>query len=550
MGENVIPDDLVYNPNNYAQDTYNYSGSPIINEAIVAWNSDSTYENVLSNTKKPSHFIIQIDAALNVSAMDGTQINGSLGDIASNIIKTQNAIPVVAIDSQEEADALTVCLNTNGLRDIMVLSSDASLLNTVLTNTSGVLGVWDLSAETKTYSADELGVITQNANSNHIRIILLNSKSADYESVRMLQKRTMTVWASVTNEDDVAVYRMLSNGVDGVVTNSYSDVHSAMNVFTGNNVLLQLPTLTAHRGYVYGADGSVFPEVSVDALKQAAEYGADAVELDVYSISDGVLVLHHDATTDRVMTSVMIFFITYCQLNDTSQLANLLNLILVPGDLYILAPGDVHNFLGSKEEYSHRDIMLSCRLWEVICENLHINLFDILLPYQQKIHLSLDGIRSLETSMSHFFDYRQKSPNPEENPYVYIVLTDIIKRFLFRYTQDESPSDPHILIWLTKLINQLSLPENITKDKREILSTLHYSQEHVCRVFKQHMHETITDYINNKRLDLAASMFCTTTKTVREICRECGFESTAYFSKLFQKRFGVVPSKFRSQSLE
>ena len=57
----------------------------------------------------------------------------------------------------------------------------------------------------------------------------------------MLQKRTMTVWASVTNEDDVAVYRMLSNGVDGVVTNSYSDVHSAMNVFTGNNVLLRLP---------------------------------------------------------------------------------------------------------------------------------------------------------------------------------------------------------------------------------------------------------------------------------------------------------------------
>lgn len=224
--------------------------------------------------------------------------------------------------------------------------------------------------------------------------------------------------------------------------------------------------------------------------------------------------------------------------------------ILVPGDLYILAPGDVHNFLGSKEEYSHRDIMLSCRLWEVMCENLHINLFDVLLPYQQKIHLSLDGVRSLETSMSHFFDYRQKNPNPSENPYVYIVLTDIIKRFLFRYMQDESPLDSRIPIWLTKLINQLSLPENITKDKREILSTLHYSQEHICRVFKQHMHETITDYINNKRLDLAASMFCTTTKTVREICRECGFESTAYFSKLFQKRFGVVPSKFRSQSLD
>ena len=224
--------------------------------------------------------------------------------------------------------------------------------------------------------------------------------------------------------------------------------------------------------------------------------------------------------------------------------------ILIPGDLYILAPGDVHNFLGSKEEYSHRDIMLSCRLWEVMCENLHINLFDVLLPSQQKIHLSLDGIRSLEASMAYFFSFRQKITNTADNPFAYIILSDIIKRFLFRYTQNDSQADTNTPLWLTKLINQLSLPENITKDKREILSTLHYSQEHICRVFKQHMNETITDYINNKRLDLAASMFCSTTKTVREICKECGFESTAYFSKLFQKRFGVVPSKFRSHAQE
>ena len=224
--------------------------------------------------------------------------------------------------------------------------------------------------------------------------------------------------------------------------------------------------------------------------------------------------------------------------------------ILTPGDLYIMAPGDVHNFLGSEEEYSHRDIMLSCKLWEVMCKNLHINLFDVLLPPQQKIHLSPDGIRSLETTISNFFQYRQKKVCVEDNPFIYIVLSDIIKRFLFQYGQDNSESDSRVPVWLTKLINQLSLPENTTKDKREILSTFNYSQEHICRVFKQHMHETITDYINNKRMDLAASMFCTTTKTVREICYECGFESTAYFCKLFQKRFGVLPSKFRSQSLE
>ena len=311
IGNDVLPDDLVFNANNYLQESYNNSGSEIKNEAIVAWNTDATYVDVVSGTSKPSHFIVQVDSSLSVSAMDGTALDGNLYDIAANIIKTQNAIPVVVIDSQEEATALTAYLKANGLRDIMVMASDASLLSTVLTNTTGALGILDLSAETKAYSTDELATMMRNANSSQTRIIVLSQESADYASVRWLQKRTMTVWAAVTGEDIVETCCVLSNGVDGVVTNSFSGVHDALNTFTGENVMLRLPVLTAHRGYTHGADGSVIPEVTVEALKQGAAYGADLVELDVLTTSDGVLVLHHDNTTDRMMTTVSGDHVSY-----------------------------------------------------------------------------------------------------------------------------------------------------------------------------------------------------------------------------------------------
>lgn len=224
--------------------------------------------------------------------------------------------------------------------------------------------------------------------------------------------------------------------------------------------------------------------------------------------------------------------------------------ILGPGDLYILTPGDVHNFLGSEETYSHRDIMISCQLWNTMCANLHVNLFDFLLPTQQKIHLSLDAMHSFEASFNSFFQFNIKSKEVADNPFCYIIISDIFKRFLMHYCNAESAEHAATPLWLVRLINQLSLPENITKDKREILSTLHYSPEYICRSFKQHMHMTLTDFINSKRLDLAASMFYSTSKTVNDICHDCGFESTAYFTKLFKARFGVVPSKFRSSQAE
>jgi glycerophosphoryl diester phosphodiesterase len=53
--------------------------------------------------------------------------------------------------------------------------------------------------------------------------------------------------------------------------------------------------VAAHRG----AWGSA-PENSLAAVAQAIDLGADIVELDVRATADGALILHHDATVDRM----------------------------------------------------------------------------------------------------------------------------------------------------------------------------------------------------------------------------------------------------------
>lgn len=55
----------------------------------------------------------------------------------------------------------------------------------------------------------------------------------------------------------------------------------------------------AHRG-----DSGHYPENTLTAFRQAAEKGADLVELDTHATKDGVLVAIHDGTLDRTTNSV------------------------------------------------------------------------------------------------------------------------------------------------------------------------------------------------------------------------------------------------------
>lgn len=55
------------------------------------------------------------------------------------------------------------------------------------------------------------------------------------------------------------------------------------------------PTLIAHRGFALE-----HPENTVGAVRGAAEAGADVVEVDARRAGSGEVVVHHDATVDRV----------------------------------------------------------------------------------------------------------------------------------------------------------------------------------------------------------------------------------------------------------
>ncbi|MEH7073467.1 response regulator transcription factor [Neobacillus drentensis] len=91
-----------------------------------------------------------------------------------------------------------------------------------------------------------------------------------------------------------------------------------------------------------------------------------------------------------------------------------------------------------------------------------------------------------------------------------------------------------------------NLGENITIDK--IARKIHMNPTYFCEYFKSQTGDTILDYVTKVRLEKAKVLLIDTDLKIYDISQFVGYSDTKYFSKLFKKYFGDVPSKFKEKA--
>lgn len=67
----------------------------------------------------------------------------------------------------------------------------------------------------------------------------------------------------------------------------------------------------------------------------------------------------------------------------------------------------------------------------------------------------------------------------------------------------------------------------------------------LCRLFEQYLATTPAAYLAALRLEQARRMLAIPTLSVKTIARQTGFSSSNYLCRLFRRRYGVSPEKFR-----
>ncbi len=71
---------------------------------------------------------------------------------------------------------------------------------------------------------------------------------------------------------------------------------------------------------------------------------------------------------------------------------------------------------------------------------------------------------------------------------------------------------------------------------------------YLSALFKRETGKTVTEYVNEKRMALAAKLFRSTSLQIQAVALHCGILDVQYFSKLFKRHFGRTPKEYQREN--
>jgi len=108
-------------------------------------------------------------------------------------------------------------------------------------------------------------------------------------------------------------------------------------------------------------------------------------------------------------------------------------------------------------------------------------------------------------------------------------------------TQQYSP-----MVQKTATYIDANLSANLTLSV--LASTQNMNASYLSALFRKETGKTVTEYVNEKRMEAAAQLLRSTRLQIQTVAQHCGMSDVNYFSKLFKKHHGVTPKQYREQS--
>lgn len=211
-----------------------------------------------------------------------------------------------------------------------------------------------------------------------------------------------------------------------------------------------------------------------------------------------------------------------------------------PGDVVFIAPDDLHQVKGAGCEWVNVAFAAAWLDWADEALGVEGRLAGLTRRrHVPDYHLEARDLAVVDEELRACCACRQ---GRQSQPRFRLLLMGLLGRFLLSPTPAARATEPH---WLSSLLTRFEAlaPEDQTRQRLVALSGR--SEEHLCRVLRQRLGQSPTEYINALRLDRAAELLRTTSRSVMKVALACGFGGVSYFHRRFRRRFGCSPGEFR-----
>lgn len=130
---------------------------------------------------------------------------------------------------------------------------------------------------------------------------------------------------------------------------------------------------------------------------------------------------------------------------------------------------------------------------------------------------------------------------------LYELLAVLAERGLFLRPDGEPSSDSRQLETVKKIISLVEQEYARPIGVEEAASLAGMNPQYFCRYFKKCTGRTLTEYVNEVRIEKAASLLSGTDDRILDIAAACGYETPGYFIRRFRQQKGLSPSQFREK---
>ncbi|GKX30204.1 DNA-binding response regulator [Vallitalea longa] len=124
-------------------------------------------------------------------------------------------------------------------------------------------------------------------------------------------------------------------------------------------------------------------------------------------------------------------------------------------------------------------------------------------------------------------------------------LLKVLEEFDDRLNIDIRRPKNYLIVQTLKIIDE-NYTTNVSLD--DIAGSIGVTPSYISRIFSKYMNKTISNYINEKRIEYAKNLIKTTNLKHYQVAEKCGFNSAIHYINMFKKYCDITPNEYRNSS--